>query len=84
MESTGSNVNMNKGILTGVNVLDCGWALVGSLTGKHLADHGAQVIRVEAQWQRECSANICQKKCIVRLTVWIKWAIRYIPLALSV
>ena len=33
--------------LTGVKVLDFGWALVGSLTGKFLGDHGAEVIRVE-------------------------------------
>ena len=35
-------------LLTGVKVLDFGWALVGSLTGKHLADNGAKVIRVES------------------------------------
>ena len=34
--------------LHGVNVLDFGWALVGSLTGKHLADNGARVVRVES------------------------------------
>jgi benzylsuccinate CoA-transferase BbsF subunit len=34
--------------LEGVRVLDFGWALVGSLTGKYLADHGAEVIRVES------------------------------------
>lgn len=34
--------------LAGVKVLDFGWALVGSLTGKHLANHGAEVIRVES------------------------------------
>ena len=34
--------------LTGIKVLDFGWALVGSLTGKHLADNGAMVIRVES------------------------------------
>jgi benzylsuccinate CoA-transferase BbsF subunit len=39
---------MEKQALTGVNVLDFGWALVGSLTGKYLADYGAQVIRVES------------------------------------
>ncbi|HVN97920.1 MAG TPA: CoA transferase [Syntrophorhabdaceae bacterium] len=37
-----------KQALAGINVLDFGWALVGSLTGKYLADHGAQVIRVES------------------------------------
>ena len=34
--------------LQGIKVLDFGWALVGSLTGKHLADNGATVIRVES------------------------------------
>ena len=37
-----------KGALDGVRVLDFGWALVGSLTGKFLGDHGAEVIRVES------------------------------------
>lgn len=39
---------MNKQALEGVKVLDFGWLMVGALTGKHLADHGAQVIRVES------------------------------------
>ena len=39
---------MEQPALTGVKVLDFGWALVGSLTGKHLADNGAKVIRVES------------------------------------
>jgi benzylsuccinate CoA-transferase BbsF subunit len=34
--------------LEGVKVLDFGWALVGSLTTKHLADHGAEVVKVES------------------------------------
>ena len=38
---------MLKQVLTGVKVLDFGWALVGSLTGKYLADQGAEVIRIE-------------------------------------
>lgn len=37
-----------SGALAGVKVLDFGWAIVGSLTGKFLADHGAEVIRVES------------------------------------
>jgi len=39
---------MEKQPLAGVKVLDFGWALVGSLTSKQLADHGAQVVRVES------------------------------------
>ncbi len=39
---------MEAQALMGVKVLDFGWALVGSLTGKYLADYGAQVIRVES------------------------------------
>jgi crotonobetainyl-CoA:carnitine CoA-transferase CaiB-like acyl-CoA transferase len=34
--------------LAGIRVLDFGWALVGSITGKYLGDHGAEVIRVES------------------------------------
>lgn len=37
-----------KQALDGIKVLDFGWALVGSLTTKQLADHGAQVVRVES------------------------------------
>ena len=39
---------MMKQALAGVKVLDFGWIIVGALTGKHLADHGAQVVRVES------------------------------------
>ncbi len=39
---------MPKQALDGVKVLDFGWIIVGALTGKHLADHGAQVVRVES------------------------------------
>jgi benzylsuccinate CoA-transferase BbsF subunit len=39
---------MDLPALQGVKVLDFGWALVGSLTGKHLADNGAKVVRVES------------------------------------
>jgi benzylsuccinate CoA-transferase BbsF subunit len=40
---------MEKQILAGVKVLDFGWALVGSLTGKYLGDFGAEVVRVESK-----------------------------------
>jgi crotonobetainyl-CoA:carnitine CoA-transferase CaiB-like acyl-CoA transferase len=39
---------MEKQALAGVKVLDFGWALVGSITTKQLADHGAQVVRIES------------------------------------
>lgn len=39
---------MEKHALDDIKVLDFGWALVGSLTTKQLADHGAQVIRIES------------------------------------
>lgn len=39
---------MQKQALAEVKVLDFGWALVGSLTTKQLADHGAKVVRVES------------------------------------
>jgi benzylsuccinate CoA-transferase BbsF subunit len=39
---------MNKQALAGVKVLDFGWIIVGGVTSKQLADHGAQVIRVES------------------------------------
>ncbi|MBN1850237.1 MAG: CoA transferase [Deltaproteobacteria bacterium] len=34
--------------LKDVNVLDFGWAIAGSLTGKYLGDYGATVIKVES------------------------------------
>src|SRR5512140_407802 len=34
--------------LSGVKVLDFGWALVGSLTSKYLADYGAEVVKIES------------------------------------
>ena len=40
--------HVGEGPLVGLKVLDFGWALVGSITGKYLGDHGAEVIRVES------------------------------------
>jgi crotonobetainyl-CoA:carnitine CoA-transferase CaiB-like acyl-CoA transferase len=48
LSENNSDNRMQQPALAGVKVLDFGWALVGSLTGKHLADNGAKVIRVES------------------------------------
>ncbi len=37
-----------KAVFRGLKVLDFSWVIVGPLTTKHLADHGATVIRVES------------------------------------
>jgi benzylsuccinate CoA-transferase BbsF subunit len=42
------NHTMQEQALAGVKILDLGWAIVGSLSTKQLADHGAQVIRIES------------------------------------
>ena len=44
----------NKGIFEGLTVLAFGWAVVGPLTMKYLADYGATVIRVETA-ERTCT-----------------------------
>lgn len=49
--------NMEQPALQGIKVLDFGWALVGSLTGKHLADNGAKVIRVESSTRIDLSRS---------------------------
>jgi len=43
--------------LAGVKILDFSWALVGSLTTKLLADHGAEVVKVESSL-RPCLSRI--------------------------
>jgi len=43
-----------KGVLSGLKVLAFAWAVVGPLTMKFLADHGATVIRIETS-QRPCT-----------------------------
>ena len=48
-------INLEQPALHGIKVLDFGWALVGSLTGKHLADNGAEVIRVESSTRIDLS-----------------------------
>ena len=40
--------NKPEQVLDNVKVLDFGWALAGSLTTKHLADHGAKVVKIES------------------------------------
>ncbi|MBV8086037.1 MAG: CoA transferase [Chloroflexi bacterium] len=42
-----------RGALAGVKVLDFGWEIVGSMTGRALAVHGAQVVRVESMTRPE-------------------------------
>jgi len=37
-----------KQALEGIKVIDFSWSVVGPLAAKHLADHGAEVIRVES------------------------------------
>ena len=43
--------------LKGIKVLDFGWALVGSLTGKYLGDHGADVVRVESSMRPDATRS---------------------------
>ena len=38
----------NKQALDGVKVVDFSWVIAGPITTKHLADHGAEVIRIES------------------------------------
>ena len=42
-------MNSTQSALSGVRILDFGWAGVGGLTTKYLADFGAQVIKVETR-----------------------------------
>jgi benzylsuccinate CoA-transferase BbsF subunit len=39
---------MENQALKGIKILDFGWALVGALTTRHLADYGADVVRIES------------------------------------
>ena len=39
---------MAKGVFEGVKVADFSWVITGSLTTRYLADHGAEVIRIES------------------------------------
>jgi benzylsuccinate CoA-transferase BbsF subunit len=51
---------MKKQVLAGVKVLDFGWALVGSLTTKYLADYGAQVVKIESSKRLDLSRTTRQ------------------------
>ena len=42
-----------KQALDGIKVADFSWSIVGPLTGRHLADHGATVVRVESHTRPE-------------------------------
>jgi len=42
-----------KQALEGIKVADFSWSIVGPLTAKHLADHGALVVRVESHTRPE-------------------------------
>lgn len=46
---------MDRPALSGVRVVDFGWALVGSLTSKVLGDNGAEVVRVESMTRPDLS-----------------------------
>ena len=47
---------MAEQVLTGIRVIDFCWAAAGPLVGKHLGDHGAEVIRVESA-SRPCPSR---------------------------
>ena len=38
---------MPAGVFSGIKVADFSWVIVGPLTSRYLADHGATVVRVE-------------------------------------
>ena len=49
---------MQKKLLEGIRVTEFAWFIVGPITGKTLADHGAEVIRIESRSRPDPHRNI--------------------------
>ncbi len=52
-ETTEQKPDSPQQALDGIKVVDFSWSIVGPLTVKHLADHGATVVRVESHTRPE-------------------------------
>ena len=48
--------------LDGIKIADFGWVIVGPLTAKYLADHGAQVIRIESSQRIDMTRTMAPYK----------------------
>ncbi len=53
-----SGQSVGRQALAGLRVLDFGWALVGSLTSKILADYGAEVVRIESRTRPDLTRTV--------------------------
>ena len=53
----------DSGILHGLKVLDLSWGISGPMTGMLLADHGAQVTRIEPPGGRPFRRAVGQPRC---------------------